>query len=541
MTASLRVRPPASRGLLRLALLSAAASPAAAPFPSDPFAAGERWQHAPSAPATWIPRDVAFVGDGEFVWAAPAVGTPHVALYASAEIADPAQPLLADHAYAGAIGPVLVAAGDELDELFALAQFPAPTSAVRRTLVHGYDAGSAVGAASVAPRWTHDLGVLVNGSAALAAGADGALVLAAAVDVLRAEVLLHWLDGASGALVEEQRVAGASLRALAVSADGTRAALTCGTRTLLFELGSALPMLELPLLLPTEALALDASGTSLAVGDGAEVRVFAEYGGGFGLALARSGAKDELATRVALSDSGGVLAVGWWDALLGDAVRCEVFEVASGWRRNELVQSGAVLLQNYPVALDVSADGARVALGLWGADDARPELVLLATGVAQPLLELDLGGSVLALDLAPDGTRVALGRKDAHANLFSTTGAVVLADTGERDLQLLGATRPGGTLALAARLPEPGQALFGVGFVAGTPLVFPGIAGVLRLDPFGPLGLWSAASGPGNRADLTLVLAPDASLVGLPLAAQAASLGASGIRFTAAWVRPVVF
>ncbi|MEW6071909.1 MAG: hypothetical protein AB1726_04835 [Planctomycetota bacterium] len=508
-------------------LLSRASAPppvAAGGSSSDPFAPGLRWSFAAPPSAPWIPRAVALVGDGELCWVAPAGGTPSLALFAAAEIRDPDLPLFADPGLSGAIGPIQVAAGDDPGELFALVQLPGPVSPLRRTIATCHDAVAAAGGAAFAPCWSHEVGVPGNGPALLATDAGGGVLVAAAFDAGSRRVRLESLDPRTGALLAAAELPAPALRNLAVAAAGPCAVVLAGDRAVVLDL--ALATLHSTALAAAGAgLALSADGTRIAVGDGGEVFLLERAGGAWSRRTLLAGGLDELAVGVALSAAGDVLAATWWNGATGADVRCMIVDAATGTPRAGWAQAGAAgSLQNFPSALAITPDGSRVAVGLWGAGDGRPEVVLLDATTGATLLAADLPGSALALALDPGGTRVAVAMKDTHANLFSTTGAVRLYDTGERDLQLTRGLVVGGRLELALAGPPATAAIF----AAGTPLVDPLplalLGGDLWIDLACPILLLPVPPGPDGRAGAGADLPADPALAGLPVAVQAAAL-----------------
>jgi hypothetical protein len=500
---------------------------------SGPFVSGLRWRHACDPAAPWIPRDITFAAHGEVVLAAPAGANPGLALYASGASADPSAPDLAAGGFSGAIGQLCVAAGDAADELFVLAQFPDPSASQRRTQLARYSAFTT----PFAPAWTHDPGPRGNAPAALALARDGATLFIALPD--DGAIRIERIDPVSGAALWSQTRAGSVLRGLALSDDGRRLALSAGTDLwVVDELGASVH--HEALALATGALALAGDGRTLAWGASACASVARDLGAGFLPWRTIDLAPNEVTVGLALSGDGSTLALSVWDALAGSDVRFELCDVEQGTTWSEYEQTGSPSgLQNYPSGLTLSADGQRAALGLWGTGDARPEVVLLSrTGI---VLEADLPGSVYALDLDEGGTRIAVGSKDAHANLFASTGAVSLFDTGERDLELVAATRVGGELALAFEARPACTAVFGLGVALTQPLTLPGCTGTWWLDPLQSIQLYAASTDELGQAHLTLAIPSVPSLVGYPLAAHAAILDGGPIELARTLVEPILF
>ncbi len=528
------------RLLLSLALTGpTAAAVAGAQGEVDPFAGGLRWAHGPDSTETWMPRDVAFAAGGELVWAAPAVGTPHLALYAAGAISDPAAPVLRGPDLPGAIGVIPVAVGADAGELFAATQFPDPSASERVTEIVRYDAFAAGLGAPFGPVWTYSPPLKTNGPALLAADAAGGLVYALRDDAAGA-VRIEWLDPADGQPLAQTTVAGGALKAFAASEGGARVALTAGLELWLVDAaGQALH--HETLAASTSCLALAGDGRTLLVGGFGAARVLSEEPDGtFATTATYAAAPNEIAARAAVSFDARTRAIGWWDYTNTVDVRFESFDGETGALLHSLEQKGALGgLQNFTQSVEVSADGERVALGLWGLGgaDTEPDVLLFERGTASPVQAWHLPGSVLAMDLDASATRLAVAMKDSHANQFASTGRVRLYDTGERDLQVTAATQAGGTLEAAFLLDGATLAAFGVGTpVVGQPVF--GVGGLLMLEQGQPLVTLPATPDASGRADLSVPV--PAGLVGASLGLQAVGWSAGSAQFSACLVRPAI-
>ncbi len=520
--------------LVALGLL--ATTPSAA---QDPFQPGMRWVHGAPLSAPWLPADLTFAAGGELVWASGFPGEARLMVLASPD-AGVVEPLFEDFTLGPVTGTLKVCAGASPSQLFALAQYPVTGSAARRTQISRRDALAAAEGQPLEPIWTRDLALVANGPALFACDALGERVVAAAWDDIGARVHVTWLDGADGVPLREVQYAAPPLTALALSADGSRLALAAGSVLRIFDAQGNLIHSEL-LPSPTPTLALSADGGRVIVARFDRLAVLDEIGGAYIEVAEHAGLAGELAMRCAVAAEGSTYAVGWWDYVSGTGVRLETYDGVSHQRVHEFVQQGSSAgLQNSPQAVVVSADGRRVAFGCWGAGDARPELILVDMGQAQPLLEVDLPGSVLGLSLDADGAGVALAAKNLHANQVGSTGEVRRYDTGERDLAILAPPLAGGSLELAARAPGSGWCLFLLGRRAATPTVFPGVTGSLALDRQARLRVFPRSVGPGGRADLVLPLPDHPALLGLDLSAQAFFRGSGGSSFTLVVVDPLI-
>lgn len=523
--------PVLSRSAL-LGLALAFASPVDAQFQPDPMAPGLRWGDFAVPTSPWIPLDVALGARGELCLAGAAVGQQALHLYSTSEQGF-STPSVSWNGVAGALGQVQVEAGDEPDELYSLAQMPEPDATQRRTLVRAHDP------ATLQPRWTHDMGLLSGGTARLTASQDGERVVAALHDKAGKKVRVDWLDGSSGALEARLEVAGLGLFGLEATVDGERVAVMAGLDLWVLE-PEAGSLFHHALSAVSEAMALSGDGEHLAYGIDDGLRVMQWTGAGFVESTHLGAQLGEVVTRADYAEEGDTLAIAYWSTLAGSAVRVQCTDKL-GNPLGQWVQpptSGG--LQNLPAGLDVSADGSRVALGLWGSGGSEPEFVLLPREGGVPIATANLVGSVHALDLGDDGTRAAIGIKQAHANQVGTTGAVLLYDTGERDLQQLSAAYVGGTLELLSAGAPNLPVLFFFGTPTEQGLVVPGFDGSLRLRLDQPLAQFQAHADAGGRAPLLLPVPNQAGMAGLWISVQTLSPFGPDPGFSTARIAPIL-
>lgn len=507
----------------------------------DPFQPGPRWSLPadPTAPA--IPRAVAFGAGDNVAWSASLGGSP-AASATSAHSQGAASLLARDPSPPGASGSAAVASGSG-PWLFALAQAPAPDAWHRRTAVRAYladDLGAASGPApAVSPRWVHAFAFTANGAARLACDQSGATVLVAAFDDSAQSVRVERLDGASGAVAWARDLAAAGLQEIATSQDGSRSVAACGHDLYVLDAAGA-TVHHASLAAATTALGFAGDGRTLVHGAPGVLHVLVEGAQGFGVVHTLTALTGEMAVRAALDDDGDTLAVAWWNATTGTAWRFEVWDLATGTRLAERAFAGvAGGLQDLPTCVALTPDGARAAFSSWGTGSSAPEVAIWDRATGAYPLEADLPGSAFGLALDATGTRLLVAQKSTHANVLSATGDVRLFDTGERDLQVLGAPRVGGTLHLAARAPGATAVLMLEGTPSAGPIFVPGVAGVLHLRRSGisVVRLRADASG---RADFTWSIPADPALIGTTRHFQAAFRLPAGLTLGRVLVSPLV-
>jgi hypothetical protein len=519
------------------ALVAAAlAGPAAAQSP-DPYAPGTRWTALPGATAPWMPVSVRFGAGGELVFVGAGLSTPQWLVYgstlppASQGVAQAATGLWAAPS---TLSNLTVSCGDGAHELFGLAQIPDPDSSHRRTEISRFDPLAPGGLAAL---WTHDMGWRANGPAKFAVARDGARAVAVLQDSATQQLRIDWLDGATGALLGRVDRAGGTLRPLAVDEDCDVVACVVGLELLVFDGGGALRHQE-ALASATQALALSGDGSTLIVGAPGLLRVLQWTGAAYVERMREQAPAGELPVRVAASHDGSTWAAAWWNAATGRDVRLELRSAPGDLQVFERWQFGSSSgPQNFPEVVLLARDGSRAAFGLWGCQDAQPEVLLVEQAGGGSVAEIDLPGSVTALDLDPSGTRLAIGMKHGHANQFATTGEVRLFDTGERALQALGPALAGAPLPVTARRSGAGSVWFLYGPRAA-PSVLPGIGGVLELRRRGLRALVVPADAFG-RADGWLPMPSSPPPTGVPYAVQALFRSAAGSVLSAAVLEPL--
>ena len=493
-----------ARGALGLATLLPWALPAEArQTASESFEPGIQWSDVAQDSAPWIPTDVAAAAQGELVWVGRGYGGPAAALHGAQE-EWPGSLIGLDLGWSNSVGGIEVEAVG--DGLFALGQVS--LGAARRTRVERSTA-TAVGPVV---DWSVELPWTVDGGAVLVASETTLGV----VERLDSNTLrVCGLDAADGSILATSTLTGGILRAVDLAPSENRLLVVAGDSEYHVSLASG--QVELARTHPDvpRCAALSPDGASVALGFPGRVERWGSEPSDAAPFETLVGQPSDVA--VALDLGPELLAVGWWSAVDARTLHLDLWEFAgvdpARLEQRVVVGGSTSGPQNFVSAVELA--GERAAFGTWGADGSEPELFLLERGGSTPILEVDLAGSVLALDLDSAAERLFVARKQGHANDFGTVGAVELIDTGERDLALSATPTGGSALTILVRGLDPeklGWVLFGL--PAG-PSVWPGVQGVLELDPMGPLSLLAvgvdgsaAVTVPSTAAGLEIGLQP---------------------------------
>ncbi len=486
-----------------------------------PFEPGLRWIDGAGLLEPWIPTSVSFAAADNLVWVGAGVGADRVLAY-DAPGAGVASPALLDSSLGSGVNLLNVAAGAGAEHLFALTQREAPDAFNRVSEVHRWDLLQSSAGAPFAPIWTHDLAFGANGPARFDTDREGAVVVVAAWDDQTSLLRVDWVAADGGALLTRTDLVSAGLSRLVLADDGQRVALLAGDRLLVLSADGML-LHDQSLGGSPASLAMDESGQRILVGGLGQVRVFDWTSSAYSLVATRSGALDEVASHVGLSANGETWAAAWWRVVVPDLLRYQVYDGLAHTLVLETTQPGQVGgLQNNPVGVKLSRDGARVAFASWGKGDADPEVVLYDKATAVVVMAIDVPGSVMGFDLDASGTKLAVVTKNLHANLFSSTGEVRLYDTGERDLTLLSSLRLGGVLAAASKQPGASSALFMIGVRGQASQSVPGALGQLSLLRSGRLYIYARSADQTGSAQLSLPIPDVQGLIGMNYSMQVA-------------------
>ncbi|MEM7517137.1 MAG: hypothetical protein AAF368_09475, partial [Planctomycetota bacterium] len=422
--------------------------------PQDPFAPGMRWIHQAPNTQAFVPSEVAFAHGGERVFAAGLQGHPRLLAFPTAG-SGLATPWGTDDSFL--TGATLRASAQPARsaELWALVETQGGFGAELEARSYPVPQGPL---SQFVPTRTWSLGPELGGPAKIALDGAGRSVVTAVADT-QGNVTLRWLGSSSGQIIVERTLNLGGLSRLEMQADGARVLVGGGTNLYLLDSVTGATVHYEALAQSGEALALAGNGSSLAIGEFGRVRLLGadRATGGYLPAWQVQGGLTEVALLVELDRRGTTMAIAWWDWTVEDALRFELWDLASQTRtavHHVPTAFGTISPQNRPSAIAFSRDGKRAVFSSWG-DGSRPQVVLLESGAPAPIATWSVPGSPLDVDLSPEGTRVAVALKSVHANAFGTTGEVRLYDTGERDLVQLAPAAAGNSYSVATRKSCP--------------------------------------------------------------------------------------
>lgn len=485
---------------------------------SDPFTPGLRWSRTSDGETPWIPGRVQFAGSDQLVWASSGALGARVEAF-SAWGSGPEEPLFGDdEATQGALVWDL-ASSSETAALFALIHVPGAGNAPNAVHLARYPAPSLSADGDEGPLWFVPSPAANTGAARIACDAAGERVCFAAWDTQLKRAYVRWHLASNGAIVAATELAAGDIDQLVMSADGGLTLVADAHRVWVFDSTGA--MIHYETLGSDLRLAdFDATGDHLLLGHGGRARLMERSAGGF-LEVSRvDAAQGELAVCGSLSEDGAGWAVAWCDPLGGSA-RFELYAGVSDVLVAEHEELTAPRgLQNIPQAVSITPDGERAAFASWGGGTA-PELLLLGAQEGGLVWGIDLPGSATDVALDRSGRRVAVALKSAHANESASTGEFRLYDTGESDLALTEAPRPGGVLAVESLVPGASVAFFLFGEDSGSPVDLPFVDGSLWVSLHSRLVVRARRPDESGRARCELPL--PMNIEGIGVATQAVS------------------
>ncbi len=458
-------------------------------------ASGAVWSHE-SGLEGWVPRTVSTGSAGTQVFTSVGPLTDYTRTFSSFD-QNPPLPILQ---YVSPT-PTLhhqVASADTMDVHAEVFDVDSGQPGLRRVVVKVFSP-TVAGA-----NWSYNWPTLTNGHDKIAVriSRDGTKVVAFVYNIYTNRVDVASFGPTSAAPVSTFAAdIGNTFNAIDLSADGTKVVLTSSLRVQVHDVanGSVL-YTSIPFVTLYSSLGISGDGSCFAFGTNGQVRVFRRNAstGQYSAAYTLSVAGQNYCDRLDVSDDGSTLVAGfnYMDTFRRvDVVALDLTNYTTLWT-DTIVGQGA--WQNVVSDVAVSANGSRIAGGLWGDElGAAPEIRTYRRTSATPLRSIDLPGSVYDLDLSADGRRLAVASKATHANVAAGGGRVQLYEVENLDVGVAGIPHVGGTVQVHLRgTPGHPAVLFTSPTLMGTPQTFPNI-GTLFLSRTGlgvlPVGTFDAS------------------------------------------------
>ena len=495
---------------LTISLLAAGAP---AQHEGDPFRPGLRWSRVSTAESPWIPSRVQFADADQLVWASSGAFGARAEAY-SAWGTGPQAPLSWSEEQASGARIWDLASSSQAASLFAVTFKPGVVS--HDVELVRYQAPAASAGGSMEALWSVSSPAAQTGAARVASDAQGERVCFAAWDAALKRSYVRWHLAEYGSIVAATEVLAGDLDHLVMSADGALTLAADAERVWVWDSNGALIHYEV-----TDSVVrvadFDATGEHLLLAHGSRARLLSRVAGGFLEVVRVDGEGSELAACGAMSDSGSGWAIAWCDTSANGA-RFALYAGLSDVLVAEHEQSGSPRgMQNIPQAVSITPDGARAAFATWG-DGVHEELLLLDAAQGGLSWGLDLPGSATDVALDRTGQRVVVAHKEVHANEPGAGGEVRLFDTGEADLALTEAPRPGGVLAAECEAGGASVVFFLFGEASQGSVELPFVSGELWVSLRSRLVVRARRPDKSGRARCELNLP---SLEGLEVAAQA--------------------
>ena len=362
-----------------------------------------------------------------------------------------------------------------------------------------------------APVWTYEFpGTFPSGEPnACRITPDGNRIVAALKGVSDIHVIVFGATSNTPLAEHFVPLFGVNMSTFEISDDATRLYAANDARAVVFDLSSGTALLEKYLIgSGDKGHSFSGDGRTLAFPKDASYRVWRDQGAGTFteiLTVAPFGATSSAhrPSHAALDDDGRTFVCTY--SVVPDNLVSHVFAVDldTGAQVLHDISTGAGSYQNIPSCVALTADGTRLAVGLWGDQMGQaPEILVYqrdAAGEAfDALTSFDLAGSVYAMDISENGDHLVTCGRDSHANVFVGNKVVEAFDLGA-DLQLRGLAQIGGTISFDYYPETSTRAYLLVApSLASPPQVFQ--AGTLYLERSSLDFLWMESVGGGRMS-----------------------------------------
>ncbi len=383
----------------------------------------------------------------------------------------------------------------------------------RNVLVHKYSSASSTA------DWTYTFPEITNGHEATAVhvSKDGQRIVAMMHNIYQNETDIAVFGPDSGVPTHFYSIGlNTPMVANLLSADGSTIYLRSNTKVVLFDLNTGLIRHEnivfggVPY---SDAIAGD--GSVYAYSTYTNIKVYREVAGEFVDPEVITVPGDNYCAQLGISDDGSILALGfnYYDQWL--RVRVQARSLVTGDVLLDESLQGGGSLQNLISALSLSADGERLAIGLWGdEDDLVPEVSVYSTSEGMQIASFETPGSVNSVDFSDDGSKLVVASKKTHANTVASGGRIDLYHIGSRDFQMTGVPRVGSTVQFTFKARTGKKAvLFSSPALASSPIFIP-VLGTMELDDTQISSTPMGIVGAGDTITSDFVIPNDPALIG---------------------------
>ena len=347
----------------------------------------------------------------------------------------------------------VVASAPHSDVHVVLYQEQQSGSSLRRAVVRKFTSSSAV------PDWDYvfNVDIYSHPYSSVRVTADGQRIVAAVFDMNINATRVAVFDPSSSTPIAEYSVdTFGFFQGFEVSGDGSTLVFHSDKKLAICDLDSGQIRASKYYIgqLYRGALAVSWDGSVVVNGVANLVHVWERSASNYSSHVEETFATNDYSQRVALSKDGAQLAMSLNYAANPERVSALLKDLTDGTYDVNYTQSGSGSAINLASAIELSEDGTRMALGLWGDGDGTvPEVLFFEAGNNQPTGTFDAPGSVLSMDMSPAGTQLVVGTRVGHNTVFGSGGSFWLFETGATDFSMSGVPSVGTTVEFAQDAP----------------------------------------------------------------------------------------
>jgi hypothetical protein len=379
--------------------------------------------------------------------------------------------------------------------------------------------------------------MLINAGALVSVSRDGAYIAALLYDNVAGNVELAYFSSDSGTPLFTDSFAGSYIRFLDITDDGSLLYINEGTWVRIYDVASQSVIYSVNAQASFDSHTLSGDGTRFAFGGFGFVKWYQWNGSTYEYQSQYTWAGSNYCARCDLSADASTLAAAFYVYSPGLSFRVVSIDMESGAVNFQGDFSGSGSYQNVPWAIEVSADGSRIAYGGWGDQaNTNPEFMVFE-GSATPVASIDTRGSVFDVDISADGAFAASGSKSVHANVSGNGGDHACLSMGGVPLWLEGVPALSSSLTFTAEGDQGERVILAASFnEVNIQLPF----GILMVDPNNYIELGRGLIGPSGSIDFDVNVPGLPALLGRKAVVQALFTGngprlSNGIVF---WILP---